>query len=332
VTRIDDPFGLLDFARDYLDANGITHYREIRTEDLAQAFRGFFGVPAFARLSDLNQLCQRLGISLGRLAPVSEELLAVNTWPDSGAPSIYVRPDLRTMRAEHSIGHELREVLENAFKRIKPEYEGLDTSDNAQMNAESDQFASCLLMPAVESKELLAQLGYDPMSFSRETTRSLPSVILRTQQLFPKGSNEGPVAGLWLFEAPWKSVEDSRATARDLVVRYHARLRGFSQAKGGNQEARLARFAFPGSRAKATEVSWVSESVRLGQPLMEQARGFDLFGERDFDVMAEPIFVQGSPWRVLFSAVRRDSTVLTRAWTERVVRTYPESFADDGVS
>jgi len=319
MARPDDPLGLLAFARTYLEANRIVHHSQIRTEELADLFRAFFRLPAFARLADLYGLCERLGVALARLPAATPDLLAVNTWHKAGVPTIHLRPDLDTMRAEHSIGHELREVLEISFKMVNPRYDGLDTSDNKLMNPESDQFASCLLMPSRESKDLFRQLGYDALAFAKETGRPLPSVIVRMQHLFSAKSVEGPVAGLWLFEAPWGTVEAGLTTARELVVRYTARLRGFSLAKSGSQHAQLARRVFPSARASAADFEIVAQAVAEGCPVLATADGFDLWEEHNFEVIAEPLFVRGTAWRVLLAAIRRDSLHFTGPWIERIV-------------
>ena len=318
MLKVEEPMGLLDFLRDYLDANNITHHGQVRTDDLAGWFRAWFQVPAFARLTELEDLCARLGVPVHHRAVGSDELLAVNMWYDGAEPTIVLRPDGVTVRLEHSLCHELREVIENGFKRVKPEYVGIDTNDNKAMNPESDQFASCLLMPPAESKQLLRSLGYDLLAFAHETSRALPSIILRTQHLLSSKSEEGPAAGIWLYETPWELVRQGRARPSDLVVRYDARLRGFSLDKNATAETKLARLVFPGKQARAMDAPIVLRAVAEGRTVLESIRGFDLWGERDFEIICEPLFVKGAIWRVLLAAVRRDCLDMIQPWMDRI--------------
>ena len=94
-----------------------------------------------------------------------------------GETAILLKPDLSTRRAETTLGHEIRELIENAFKRVSPRYVGLDTSDNPAMNLESEQFAALLLMQGQAMHQRLDQIGFDLVRFAGERRRSLSSVI-----------------------------------------------------------------------------------------------------------------------------------------------------------
>jgi len=68
---------LEDFARDYLHDK--THHGDVKTEDLAEAFRAVSGLPAFPTLDDLRGVCGRLRIELGELRAAARRLGGVNT-------------------------------------------------------------------------------------------------------------------------------------------------------------------------------------------------------------------------------------------------------------
>ena len=161
MNRTEGTEGLLDWSRSFLRDRGIHHFSEVDDEELAESFRAAFDIPAFIRLNDLREVCRTLGIVLEDLAPISDELFGLNGWYDDGAPIISLNPDQANTRAQHTLGHEVRETIENAFKRTGLQYNGLDTSDNPRMNPRSDRFASRLLMPTHASRELLEELGYD---------------------------------------------------------------------------------------------------------------------------------------------------------------------------
>jgi hypothetical protein len=317
MPQTDDPLGLLDFGRNYLDSKGITHYNSVRTEELADTFRAWFHVPPLAKLPDLHALCRRTGIKVTDL-PALPNLDGVNVWYEGGKPTIHLREDLLLCRAETTLGHEIREVVETTFVKVRSDYVGLDTSDNDAMNQKSDRFAGCLLMPAAESRALMADLGYDLLLFSRETGRSLPSVLIRAQQLFSETSGLGPVAGIWLFEAPWPKVEAGVSRLSDMSVTLRAHLNGFSIDQGKGQAAKLARLVFPARRSRGSDFEIVRDCLADGRPIAREIRGFDLFRERDYLLVAEPLFVRGRPWRVLVTTVRMDNLHLVRAWRARL--------------
>lgn len=308
---------LLDFALDF--TRDIDHYSQVRTEVLAESFRRRFDLPSFPSLDDLWKLCGELGVQLSRSPAMPPALPGLNMWQMDGSPTILLNDDLSRLRAETTLGHELREVIENAFRRVKPSYEALDTSDNRKMNPESDQFAGYLLMQAEVSRLRLRDLGFDFALFAAGTRRSLSSVILRSRQLFPAAHPEhGPVAGVWLFEAPWVTVEAGRSSFDELRVNYDAHLSGFSTRKNSRPDRLIARHAFPERGRTAAQYPLALQAVNDRRPVIGYLSGFDLFGERDFIVGAEPFFAGGSPWRLLFTAVRRDCEAQVQPWVKRL--------------
>lgn len=312
-----EPAALLDFAREFI--RKIDHHSEVRTELLAESFRRWFELPPFPSLAELCQLCGRLDVQLTRPPTMPPGLPGVNIWRTGSTPEILLNEDLSQQRAETTFGHELREVIETAFKRVKPAYEGLKTSDNRTMNPESDQFAGCLLMQAEAARTRLSELGFDMPQFARDRGRSLPSVIMRSRLLYPSTYTEpGPVAGLWLFEAPWPAVEAGESTPDQMKMRYGAHLMGFSMRKRGTDEQRLAHYVFPGRGSVACQFPIVVRAIEERRALVGHLGGFDLFGERDFVLGAEPFFARGAPWRVLLTAVRRDCELQIQPWVGRL--------------
>ena len=308
---------LSEFARAYIRDKA--HHDDVRTEDLAEAFRAYFQLPPFPTLADLQRLCRRLGVTLQSLPAEAGRLDGLNFQLAENAPEIYIREDLQPMRAETTICHEIREVLENAFRRENPAYVGLDTRDNKTMNPESDHFASCLLMQAEASRKLLAQNGFDLVSFSRETRRSLPSVVLRLQSLFSIASGEiHPHAGIWLFDAPWEHVAKGKAGPADMFAKHHAYLCGFSTAKRKGQQALLSHAHFPARGSAAASFGLGRAAVEDNEPVRANLIGFDLFKERDFIIVAEPIPFRSAPWRLLVVAARKDGAAAFDGWLKRL--------------
>ncbi|HXH22949.1 MAG TPA: hypothetical protein VNN10_13060 [Dehalococcoidia bacterium] len=310
-------FALEDFARNYI--RPYSHHSEIRTEHLVETFRQFYGLPPFPDASDLRQVCARLGITITALPEAPEGLIAVNTWHDE-SPTIHVRPDASMKQWETTIPHEIREVLENAFKRAKPKgYAGLDTHDNRAMNGKSDRFAGHLLMQSEATHERLWELGFDLPRFASERGRSLSSVVVRLQELYSKSSSSaGPVGGVWLFEAPWRLVARGRASASDLVIRQRAHIKGFSLSKRGPHALFLEHGLLPRRELSAAQYALTEAAIEVGRPVMIEIDRGALFDGENYFVIAEPFFVRWVPWRVLVFAVRDDSLWILAPWIDRL--------------
>jgi hypothetical protein len=312
----DTLFGVTDFARGFI--KGISHHSEVRTEQLAEAVRSYFALPPFPTVRDLNRLCERLGIPVHRL-PSTAPVEGVNIWAPTNGPEIFVREDLKAMRLETTTCHEIREVIETAFKRESQQYVGLNTAENGVMNRESDQFAACLLMQAEASRDLLQHVGFDLRKFSMETGRSLPSVVLRLQGLYSIASGElSPHAGIWLFEAPWASVLAKSSAPSSMVARYSAQMCGFSMRKGKSSKALLSRANFPVNRSLLSDFEIGRAAIVDCRPALRELEGFDMFGDHNYVLVVEPIFYRGAAWRLLAAAIRRESLGCFHAWLSRL--------------
>jgi len=307
---------ILAFAADYLRSRGIKSHKDVRSDDLADAVRAVIGSPKFPTKADLLRLYEAFDISLQRLPPVGR-LDGLNGWYGDGRPIVSFREDVLIRRQEQTLGHEVREVIENAFKRVDPDYEGLPTDDNPVMNKESDYFASCLLMPREESRSRLLELDYDYVRFGRELRRPLSSVVARSQSLFPQNSGLGPVAALWLFEISWEQLTKGTARVEDMKVQAESKLNGFSTAKDAGPVAEVARLLFPHRQSRVGEFQFVKRAVETRRP-QGQILKVDLFGDRDFLVVVEPISSSGQPWQALMTAVRLDCARMIEGWLQRL--------------
>ena len=304
MARHDDPFGLLDFVANYQRSTGVTHISEVDEDDLADRLRAFFAVPAFASYAELLGLCARLGVRIDELSASLPALPGANGWQEGGVPTIYLDPDERRRR-EHTLCHELREVIENTFPRVSARYMGVKTNDNKRMNPRSDHFGGCLLMPKGDTKQALAESGYDVMRFSREKDRPLSSVIVRCQRLYPARAPDGPLAGLWLLEAPWRMVNGRYGTRpQDLVLTARASLNGFSMAKGKAGEADRNRDLFPLPGATAYDYRFACTALDRRGPNFNVTMSSGSITDQDLAMLAEPEFVNYRPWRVLVTAIK----------------------------
>ena len=163
---------------------GKSHYAEIDPDDVAVQLAAEFQLPTFPQFADLVRVCQELGVAVERFRVATPGLDGAHTWHAEGAPVIYLSPDLPLVRQESTLLHELREVLEEAFKAANPAYVGLDPRHNARMNPVSDRFAAAVLMPKDVVRDELQALGFDLPFFARRYNRSLSSVLVRFDELF----------------------------------------------------------------------------------------------------------------------------------------------------
>jgi hypothetical protein len=300
---------LHDFAASFIA--DIDNASGVRSEALAEALRSEFGLSNFPSIAELRHLCLKLGVPLHRLPDVGPEVLGGNVAYGENV-AVFLRPDLSPARAETTLCHELREVLENAFSEVKDNYHGRRTSDNTSMNPVSDRFAAFLLMRSDASSARLRELGFDFGQFARETGRSLPSVVRRSQQLFNRDV-AGPVLGTWLFDAPWESARSGNVSAGDFTVRHRAKLCGFTQSRGT-----LSKQILPSSGSSAAEFELTRKALAQCRPLEAHVDGMALAPMLDYVVVAEPFLVSGRPWRLHVTAVRRDCLPLVGGWLARL--------------
>ncbi len=310
-------FFIEDFAHAYIQP--FDHSGAVKEEHLADAFRAYAGLPPFPSRFEIVDVLERARVDLKAFTRPVKSLPGANTWASDGRPAIYLNPELSGSYAETTICHELREVLENAFKRVKPSYAGLETHDNRVMNPRSDRFAANLLMPRGPTQSLLWNLGFDVVAFAFATGRSIPSVMLRAQEVYPAKSGAGITAGLWLFQQPWSDPPPSTVSIGTSRVGHRAHLRGFSTNKQGGASASLARRVFPRPGARLEEFEVPRLAFQRRRPVIKRVGGFDLFGERDYLVIAEPLLDQKNvPWRVFNAAVRADCLQRVRPWLARL--------------
>ena len=64
-----------------------------------------------------------------------------------------------------------------------------------------------------------------------------------------------------------------------------------------------------------------------GNTQTELMPGFDIFGDLDFFVAAEPLFFRNAAPRVLLTAVRLDTLVQVKPWLSRIGATHAIAYA-----
>lgn len=284
----------------------------IHEEHLADAIRREFSLGPFPKDRGLLRLARELEITTVPL-PTNAPMDGTNTYHEATGPMIHLRDDLSRRRFETTFGHELREVLENAFARVDVRGGYTLTHDNHKMNPTSDRFAGYLLMETSSSRSLFRALGFDPVSFAASTQRSLSSVIVRLRTLFPAGvDGSAPVAGFWLFEPPFVPNRHAAPRLTEFRVRHTAAANGFSTAKGKVRSRALAQL-LPMSHSPATASEPATAAFESRRPVARAIGALDLFGEESYVILCE-----SGDWHIVLAAIRTDSLPLVQPWLARL--------------
>ena len=305
-----------DFAYAFLSDK--RHYSEVRADDLADEFRTFFNLPLFPSIADLTQLCGRLGIPIKPLPAGLGDVSGLNTWSEREGHEIFLSESVTLVHYQHTLCHELREVLEQTFARTHPNYTAMNTHDNKIMNPASDRFAACLLMAGEASRGILREMGFDVVRFASEKVRSLASVIMRTQELFSITEPYSIVGGVWLFERDWDQRDTPGIAMHDMRLQHRAHLGGFSVDKRGPAHARAARGAFPTKGSRVDGFEQTTRAFGTRRPYLMRLGGFDLFHEQDYIVGAEPLMRGPLPMRIVMTAVQTKYERVVAPWMERL--------------
>ncbi len=332
IVQLEGVALLLEFARIYLQLRDIAQYEQVDEEDLAESVREWFDLPAFPKLYQLQKLCHRLGIRISEMPLREGGPAATNGWYEETTPIIKYQPDAR---AEHSVGHGVREIIEIAFKRAVPDYLGIETSDNDVMNPRSDRFAAALLMSKEPTKQRLQELGFDLVQFSAETDRPLSATLTRCQTVF-ENANDKPVAAFWLFESPWSHKPADRAVPRDFRVVSSARTDGFTPAVRLGRALSGTWTTVPKWTDSGSKHWLVAEAVEHRQVRADFYEGANVLGDQGYVVAVEPILVnyrllktaagkrgrvdvtRRVPRQAVMTAVRLDCKDSVRPWLERI--------------
>ncbi len=304
---------LYAFAERYIGP--FDHFSQIDAEHLAKAVRRAFNLPLLPSPPDLECLIAHLGIGIARerfRATVS--FPGANDWPSDGRPMIHLRDGVEGPFASMTFGHELREILENAFRRVKPTYVGLDTWDNAAMHRESERFAAALLMPASTMRSLLLRTGFDAARIAHDTGRSLSSVILRIEEVAARSANADAVnIGFWLYEAPWVEAGDRAIVATDVAMKVCA---GIGECTRWFRRSGLAPAFVPTRGSRAIDHWLVAEAVQHGAVAVAEPDAW-IGHPRDFILIAEPLSMAMPSRKVLLTAIDREAVDYAGPWLLR---------------
>lgn len=125
------------------------------TEDrLARDFLAHFGISRFAHYDELVKWCEAVGVEFST-AELPRDLLGLNCWHENVFSIVMPSNGGCFISRDHTLLHELREVLEGVFGQL-----GQPTTERDALECRAEQFAACVRMAVwVESSKDLFQIA-----------------------------------------------------------------------------------------------------------------------------------------------------------------------------
>ncbi|MEE9443224.1 MAG: hypothetical protein V3V99_11230 [candidate division Zixibacteria bacterium] len=170
------------------------------SELLATQLKKHFGFSGVLRLQDLMNLAPRLGISsITPYAPASKERGAFGKLGQH--IEILFKEDDWDGSQEHSIGHELREIIGKVASELDPNF--VDAEGN-ELEDIADSFSAALFMDKESFYDDMISTGFDPITLRNHYHKSYIGIM-------------GRMATILRFKTPrefiWVSVLESDSTA-----------------------------------------------------------------------------------------------------------------------
>lgn len=179
---------LYDFCQHFATSCGLLALHD--SELLASRFKGFFHIEGALRLWDLKALVERLGItSIEPFKPIAGER---GSFAKYGAKIIVqYKYDDWDGSQEHTIGHELREIIGKITVELFP---GFQDVKGEELENEADAFAAALLMDKDRFYADMDESGYDPISLHKKYHKSYIGIVSRMATVL---NMRDPKEALW---------------------------------------------------------------------------------------------------------------------------------------
>jgi hypothetical protein len=169
---------LQEFCLYFFLKQGMHAFRE--PESLAEEFRKFFAFSDVLRLNDLKKLAPRIGIaSINPYKPASKERGAHAELKND--TEVLYKYDDWSGSQEHTIGHELREIIGKVAKDMFPDFKD---AEGEELENEADAFSAALLMEKNRFYSDMIVTGLDPIALKNLYNKSYIAVISRMATVF----------------------------------------------------------------------------------------------------------------------------------------------------
>jgi len=223
---------------------------------------------------------------------------------------IYFRKDDTLSGAMNTILHEIREIMENIFVEMHPDYEPLRTSAR---HIAANRFASAVLLPREEFTARVYETGLDVIELAGMYSKSYSQVLLRIGEvlqgklffyaaLYEPGIEE---------ESPWRvTYRTGGVNNEDPDSNIHG-LNGFFPKKGREVE--------PGSLVDMT--------IKEGRPhIAERITLLDEMDDEGLVAIANPLMIKDRAAKVVFMALVMQNSSLLEPQVNRVNPVVVEGF------
>jgi hypothetical protein len=223
---------------------------------------------------------------------------------------IYFRKDDTLSGAMNTILHETREIMENIFVEMHPDYEPLRTSAR---HIAANRFASAVLLPREEFTARVYETGLDVIELGKLYSKSYSQVLLRIGEvlqgklffyaaLYEPGIEE---------ESPWRvTYRTGGVNNEDPDANVHG-LNEFFPKKGGE--------VVPGSLVDMT--------IKEGRPhIAERITLLDEMDDEGLVAIANPLMIKDRAAKVVFMALMMQNSSLLEPQVNRVNPVVVEGF------
>lgn len=251
---------------------------ELEAEELAKQFVAYFRLPKFPTLKNLLKLAKSMNIEQIEGLPLPRSIRGFHEeW--EGTYSIKYKKDDWIGAIEHTILHEIREIMENMFEELLSGHERLS---RRALESEANLFAACVLMPGEQFLSDVYELGFDPIRLQKKYRRAYSSILIRMMKVV---SGRLPFIGV-LYEK-----NGSETNGALLNVTYFVKT---PNIKTNRKHGRLLWCYIPREGSNVVNSSIAYSVIKYGQSIYrEKATGFDFFGYDDFSFIARPVYRKG---------------------------------------
>ena len=278
-------------------------------DELATEFVRYFGLSVYPRLEHLRSMLERsttIGVQAARLPG----LRCFHFTLGDGNPTILYEEDQWAGAQEHTILHELYEVMQEQLERQSSDFRA---PRGRSLCRAADRFAAAVLLQADVFRAFLLATGFDLLAVSRSFRRSYSSVIYRTKEVL--GNELDFVIALYERTTPGDPQEwPTSVGPEEFRVGHLVRTAGFRLARPRvlAPPAGYLRYSLPVRRGRVHRGSSVERVIRTGQPvLVDRTPESDAVGIGSLTALARPVRWHGKLAKVMLVAIpHRDRELL----------------------
>jgi len=269
---------------------------DVTSEILADEFRSMFLRDLSVSPKSLEDVAEYLGIKVSAW-PTPKGIRGYNDLFE-GKMNIYYKNDDCRSGKENTILHEIRELMEQVFVEICPDYTPLRTS--AVHNA-ANRFAAAVLLPREEFQNKVYETGFDIIALGEFFWKSCAQIIIRIAEVL-----QGEMFYYGALYEPFRSINpEYRVT--------------YWSASSNEDNLSISAQLFPKKGRSVVSGSLVSEAIQRRVPcLVERIVTSETENVDHLTAIAQPIMYGDTIYKVALVAVLRQDRDAIQPQIERV--------------